>query len=140
MTIMMASCDVADCKRVYRECRRRVPRGSSAVAITQRECLIGIDAPVAQIRPDASHGLAAREVRVGDQYLGTVVRAREHLALRPRDEAVSPKLNALGVARGVGFEADAIARQHGQTVGDGVRTLDGDPRLALTQLFVGVLG
>src|SRR3569623_1970747 len=125
--------------RVYRECERRVPRGASAGAITQRECLLGIDAPGAQIRPEAAHGLAAREVHVGDQYLGTVVRAREHLALRPRDEAVSPKLNALGVARGVGFEADSIARQHGQTVGDGVRTLDGDPRLALTRPFVRVV-
>src|SRR3569832_710476 len=102
MTIMMASCDVADCKRVYRECRRRVPRGSSAVAITQRECLIGIDAPVAQIRPDASHGRAAREIHVGDLLLGTVVRARELLALGRRVEGVSAILYGLGVARGVG--------------------------------------
>src|SRR3569623_2923002 len=124
MTIMMASCDVADLLASISRMRGAGAAGSSAVAITQRECLIGIDAPVAQIRPDASPGLAAREVHVGDQYLGTVVRAREHLALRPRDEAVSPKLTALGVARGVGIDADAIARQHGQPVGDGELTLN----------------
>src|SRR3569623_336894 len=131
MTIMMASCDVADLLASISRMRGAGAAGSSAVAITQRECLIGIDAPVAQIGPDASPGLAAREIHVGDQHLGTVVRAREHLALGSCDEAVSPKLDAFGVARGVGLEADAIARQHGQTVGDGVRTLDGDPRLAL---------
>src|SRR5690606_32661830 len=101
-------------------------RRSVAVALDQ--VAIGIDAAVAQERPDAAHGIGAGTVNAGDQQLRFgVAGPGEELALRTSDEACTPELRAIADAAGVGLETDAVAGQHRQAVGDGMTALHGDP-------------
>src|SRR3954447_21559214 len=69
--------------------------GGRSIAVALEQILVGVDAAVAQERPDATHGFAARHVDVHDQQFAVIGGSlREHLALRPGDEARTPELQA----------------------------------------------
>src|SRR3569623_1572134 len=135
MTIMMLP--VGEVPKMYiPNLLRRYRRASAAIAIAQAEGLIGIDAAVAEIRPDAPHRFAAGEIDLRHQHLRLVVGARHHLALRAGDEAAAPELDAGADAGRVRFEADSVAGQHRQAVGDCMGALNGGPCLALARLLI----
>jgi len=100
------------------------PWGSIRIAVAEIEGLIGVDTPVAQIRPDASYAFTAGHIHIGEQDGGLVVGRCHDFPLRAADEAASPKLDAPGIAGRVRLEADAVAGQHRQAVGHGMGILD----------------
>src|SRR6185312_12275310 len=92
--------------RVARACGWPASAGSvveTSISVTEtfEQVAVGIDAPIAQERPDAAHGFAAREVDIGDEQFRLVRRRlREQFALRPGDEARSPEFDAAASVRG----------------------------------------
>src|SRR3569623_3271978 len=135
MTIMMLPVGEVS-KKYIPNLLRRYRRASAAIAIAQAEGLIGIDAAVAEKRPDAPHGIAAGEIDLHQKHLRLVVGARHHLALRAGDAAAAPELDAGADAGRVRFEAASVAGQHRQAVGDCMGALNGGPCLALARLLI----
>src|SRR4030067_1071045 len=105
-------------------------------SVTLEKVRVGVDAPVAQERPDAPHCLGAVKIDVGhEDGRGLGAGFGQDLALRAGDEARSPELDAVARRRWIRFMAGPVAREPRQAVGDGVRALNGDPGIALTGLL-----
>lgn len=97
-----------------------------------------VDTAVAEERPPAAYVFAALQVDVDQVDAFTLgVGAEEEFALRTGHKGATPKLDAVGLAAGIGFVPDAVDGDDGQTVGDGVTALHCRPRFALTLLFGG---
>src|SRR3546814_234278 len=76
---------------------------------------VGVDATVAQERPDPAHVLAAAQVDFGQQQLaGIGAGLGEEFALRAGDEARTPELDARSRIGRITFEAGAVAGEQGQ--------------------------
>ena len=83
-----------------------------------------VDTAVAQERPPAPHVLATTHVDVDRHDALVATRFGQHLALRPRDEAVAPELYAARRAARIGLEAAAVHRHDGQSVRHGMTALN----------------
>ena len=71
----------------------------------------------------------------GQQFGFRFVGARKKFTLRAGDKTIAPEFDAIAVIRRR-FVADAIAGSDRNAVGDGMRSLDGDPGLQLTGFFI----
>src|SRR4249919_399468 len=106
-----------------------------SVAITPQQVAVGVDAAIAQERPDPPHVLASRHVDLGHQDLRLVLaRLGEEFPLRAEHMARSPEADARSAQRR-GLMAHAIAAQHRQAVGDREPAMAEDPRIALAILL-----
>src|SRR6188768_611504 len=120
-----------------RAVRRRVCRRSASVAKALEQIGVGVDAAIAKERPYPPHRFAALHVDVGDQEFAPVgFGLRKNFTLRPGNETRSPELQAAIAGAWRGFEAEAVAGEHGQAVCNGVAALHGTPGIALARFFV----
>src|SRR5690606_18866732 len=112
-----------------------VARNSAhSVPIALEQVLVGVDAAVAQERPDPPYVLAALQVHLGHQDSGLVIGLGEEFALRAKHMAVAPEVHARGAERRR-LVADPVAAQYGQAIGDRVAAMADAPRLALAVLL-----
>lgn len=101
-----------------------------------------LDAAVAEEWPPAAHILAVLQVDIYHQALffliaGTVV----ELALRTGYETAAPELDALGLTARIRLETYSVYGDDWQSVGYGMATHHGSPRLALALLLLlGIIG
>ena len=101
-----------------------------------------LDAAVAEEWPPAAHILAVLQVDIYHQALffliaGTVV----ELALRTGYETAAPELDALGLTARIRLETYAVYGDDRQSVGYGMASHHGSPRLALALLLLlGIIG
>ena len=101
-----------------------------------------LDAAVAEEWPPAAHILAVLQVDIYHQALffliaGTVV----ELTLRTGYETAAPELDALGLTAWIGLETYAVYGDDRQSVGYGMASHHGSPRLALALLLLlGIIG
>src|SRR5688572_15024577 len=106
-----------------------------SVAVTLQQVAIRVDAPIAQERPYPANMLAALHVDLAHQDFRIVlVGFGQEFALRAEHVAGPPELDARGAQRRR-LQADAIAGQHRQAVGNGMAAMAEDPRIALAILF-----
>src|ERR1700730_14995288 len=93
---------------------------------------VGIDAAVAEERPVATSVFGLRGVALDDEDFFLVVGSfGGDLAERIGDEGVAPEFEAGVAIGGFAFEADAVHNGDVDSVGDGVRPLDGSPGVEL---------
>src|SRR6185369_6259934 len=97
---------------------------------TAFDAAVGVNAPVAQERPVAPHIFDALAVHFADENLFLVNGALgDDDAERVGEKRRAPELDARTAGRAL--VADAVDRRDIDAVGDGVRALDGAPRVAL---------
>ena len=103
---------------------------------------IGIDAPIAQEGPPASHILRVLEVEFDDDALFLMaVGLIDDLSLRTSEEGSAPELDSFRLTTGIWLETYTVNCEDGQTVGNGMTTHHRLPGSALALLFLcGVVG
>src|ERR1041385_7034846 len=99
----------------------------SNVSIENRR--VGVDTAVTQEWPIAAHGLDQPRVAARDDDLLPLFCLGDVPAEWIRDEGVTEKLDAVGA--GLVLMADSVWRCDVYAVGDGMRALDGAPRIHL---------
>src|SRR5690606_11234349 len=67
---------------------------ATSVQVALEQAVVGVDAAVAQERPDPPDLLAALHVQFGQQQRRLAAGLGQELALRPQDVAVAPEVDA----------------------------------------------
>src|SRR5271166_6248105 len=105
---------------------------------------VGVDAPVAQEWPVAPNLFERLQVDVSDQNLFAIVRAlRQHASEWIAKERPAPKFQPLSrsrlAANVAGFKSYAIHHRDVDAIRNGMRALNGTPRVMLRHTELGLL-
>ncbi len=116
----------------------RMREGSTSSSIDKpfRDVIVRIDAAIAQEWPPTSYLLTVVQVDVDHNTFFIIIASLVmQFALRSNRERTSPELDAVGLAREVGFESNPVHCDYRQTICYCMSALNGGPGIPLPLLL-----